>query len=539
MTKIITVHGTNAGDPSDSGEQWWQTGSAFQTRLQSLIKQKLDFVPFHWSGANSENERRKAARKLFKFTRKLDKAGDAYGVIGHSHGGSVAVEALRVAMLGQVADSWFGKLIDPSRRLFDIDKRLTDKRSALRFWATIGAPLISYPRLGYWRLVAMTMNRVIVPTCAYMFALAVTTLYAPHLFYLSLMWFTAGDVAASEIDPATTELLTKALPLTVYGTIAAAAITTIAFFIYLGAYQGWYSRLLTERLPPKRREQYQSFFEKCWISLTDSADEAVNALRMSKSATVKITPTALGARPLATATALLLTSGLYAAVFFWLRDFDFDSYRSYGNGDDMLVFQFVLDIFKRLLVMLYGIEPRFLAFGVGNFVVTALSLAALLTGPAKIISSLVAKGSDRVISGFARKSAFGVDLPLLEDPTITLAPPEFSAEWKTLPEAPSKAVHDFANRYAADLVAKGRQLLGFAQLGLTNEELLRQITETVTWNELIHTAYFEVDEFVKLLAYSIIQKCELEPSDAFLADPDYARVKEWHDAIAPAAETLA
>jgi hypothetical protein len=37
MTKIIAVHGTNAGDPNDEGEHWWQRNSPFQKRLNGSI----------------------------------------------------------------------------------------------------------------------------------------------------------------------------------------------------------------------------------------------------------------------------------------------------------------------------------------------------------------------------------------------------------------------------------------------------------------------------------------------------------------------
>ena len=62
---------------------------------------------FAWSGANSESERRKAGRRLFEGLRALERenhrlieAGEAprhYHLIGHSHGGTVIWNALRLA----------------------------------------------------------------------------------------------------------------------------------------------------------------------------------------------------------------------------------------------------------------------------------------------------------------------------------------------------------------------------------------------------------------------------------------------------------
>ena len=38
MATIITVHGTNAGDESDTGDQWWQQGSEFQGKLSEYVE---------------------------------------------------------------------------------------------------------------------------------------------------------------------------------------------------------------------------------------------------------------------------------------------------------------------------------------------------------------------------------------------------------------------------------------------------------------------------------------------------------------------
>ena len=96
MVKVITIHGTNAGAESDHGDEWWQKGSPFQTKLAERIDDRLEFEPFHWSGDNSETERREAGAALAK---KLRKEDDPVIVIGHSHGGSVALHALFLLFL--------------------------------------------------------------------------------------------------------------------------------------------------------------------------------------------------------------------------------------------------------------------------------------------------------------------------------------------------------------------------------------------------------------------------------------------------------
>ncbi|MEM9234376.1 MAG: hypothetical protein AAGA69_09095, partial [Pseudomonadota bacterium] len=96
MVKIITVHGTFAGDTADEGEKWWQKGSTFLEKLQSCIKEPLDIHPFHWSGANSELDRRKTGTRLWRI---IKSAEEKPIVIGHSHGGSSAIHAAGEAVL--------------------------------------------------------------------------------------------------------------------------------------------------------------------------------------------------------------------------------------------------------------------------------------------------------------------------------------------------------------------------------------------------------------------------------------------------------
>jgi pimeloyl-ACP methyl ester carboxylesterase len=56
---------------------------------------------FHWSGKNSETERRRAGRLLAQVIEKLEKKGEPYALIGHSHGGSVIWHALIQLRLGR------------------------------------------------------------------------------------------------------------------------------------------------------------------------------------------------------------------------------------------------------------------------------------------------------------------------------------------------------------------------------------------------------------------------------------------------------
>lgn len=101
---VISVHGTGdtAAEPDGpiDGDHWFQTRSKFM----KLLKQRLagngieaEIVPHLWSGANSAMERERGARSLVNTIRRAARRnGGPVHVIGHSHGGNVANDAARM-----------------------------------------------------------------------------------------------------------------------------------------------------------------------------------------------------------------------------------------------------------------------------------------------------------------------------------------------------------------------------------------------------------------------------------------------------------
>jgi hypothetical protein len=118
--QIILIHGTGAGDIADRGKRWWQLESSFQLSLQSLLKDYVFGKPFHWLGANLENERNEAARVLLDRLRALDLNGSRYHLVAHSHGGSVLWHCL-------VASAKEGNQL-----------------RGLKSWTTIGTPFLLF-----------------------------------------------------------------------------------------------------------------------------------------------------------------------------------------------------------------------------------------------------------------------------------------------------------------------------------------------------------------------------------------------------------
>jgi hypothetical protein len=120
--RVLLIHGTGSASVDDEGHFWWQRGSDFRHALDEVLDCKVLCGPgvFHWSGKNSERERRLGASRLLENLRDLDSRNLPYHLIGHSHGGSVIWAALRNATVSGL------------------------KLRHLRSWTTLGTPFLQF-----------------------------------------------------------------------------------------------------------------------------------------------------------------------------------------------------------------------------------------------------------------------------------------------------------------------------------------------------------------------------------------------------------
>ena len=98
---IITVHGTGDTSPEPDGppdgDHWFLKNSKFIRQLKQKLSGhgvEADVVPHLWSGANSAMQREHASRRLVSLVKRLaNKYDGGVHVVGHSHGGNVANDA--------------------------------------------------------------------------------------------------------------------------------------------------------------------------------------------------------------------------------------------------------------------------------------------------------------------------------------------------------------------------------------------------------------------------------------------------------------
>lgn len=232
---VLLIHGTNAGDPCDSGPRWWQRDSDFFGCLSDELGQHFDCQPegrvFHWSGENSEVSRRNAGEALAGWILDYEKAGRRYHLIGHSHGGSVAWHALRRAM----------------REVGQLD--------GLKSWTTVGTPFLHFrarPASG-WMLLPISA------------ALAVLALSAPAALSYGeaigeLRWSSAGEAA-----------VLLALPLLW-------AVPLLTVLLVLGRFAALRYAAVHERRETRDGEAVYRALWPRYLGLWSPADEAISGL---------------------------------------------------------------------------------------------------------------------------------------------------------------------------------------------------------------------------------------------------------------------
>ncbi len=292
MVKIVTIHGTNNGDPSSSGDYWWQRGSAFQKKLLAYVThvKGVEFIPFHWSGENSEKARREAGEALFKKLRTMEKdSDDDVALVGHSHGGSVLNHTLFAAAAKGVA----------------FDK--------VKSWITVGTPFIHtarsanpFNRTGIWG----TVTTIAVLTFLFLFAVVVPLQFA----VVQDLWnaLTNQDV---------TQWRFRQLRHYSLGGLNLLFFSVIMPVLIGGAIYRLGSRT-RKRLSKKHQARFADRWLARWTALNHEDDEAITALKSARTVSLTLVPFD-AVRKTVSAVLILLVTLLFAYVslLFGGRDF--------------------------------------------------------------------------------------------------------------------------------------------------------------------------------------------------------------------------
>jgi hypothetical protein len=555
MATIFTVHGTFASSP-ESGEKWWQKGSQFESELRRLIEGedgKLDFAPHVWNGLNSETSRRAAGKSLFSRLLDLEKQSQRYCLIGHSHGGSVILSALM---------------------------RSTHRRRPLKGlsrWISVGTPFIAFdPKSVLFSRLGLLGKAAYLSIIAFESLLALVAWLDPTLpmdarigltfaavfsfmFIHTVMSWNADRVLASSGAFLTSRFRSTQLVrrLGLIGRLAyvcalAVAITFITAVMSQGAqslgirlalsgfiitlFLGFHFLLAWWVRQPN---VLSAGWLHRWLALRHSQDEAIEGLRQLPHVSFPIFGRDFAVAPLTLAAVLavpmlLLAAALSPGFSTWLV-------KALGQSAPNNAPGLVTDITNLLILpvawgrsfsidfavlMFFTVDPAFFFVSAIVFVTVARFLASL-------VSRFLSTALDRTAWRQIRASAYGDDTNG-EIPRSAGDAPSFVGSRTALPRHLAAEISKVADAAAAASLSKLRGSLNRLAFGAGKQKRSDLVSEYLTWDELIHTAYFKVPLFRKLVAYSIAHSEGFRPSSILLADPDYKCVAGWYEELTSA-----
>lgn len=516
MATIITVHGTGAtGLPEGSG--WWQVGSRFHTDLRRLVEAsdgEFLFEPFAWDGRNSEASRYQAGTALHRRIRELETRGEAYCLLGHSHGGSVICHSLLQARYEK------------------------QELRRLRRWITVGTPFVE-TRKRFLLFSRLTDQG----GAAYLIFAYV--LFAYLAFLISIL--TAG--ADNPTFDASVIVVGALLLLVVYRALHLAQPRKL--------------KMLRRGPVPDLQES----IGRKWLALRHKDDEAIHGLRLVRDIRLSPFDTQFAVPTFGFASLFLLPVLMYVLsqqvdynllvenIKAWSNfkatpELDADPFERFARNTMAVIIYPSLYLFKLLeysgfsrtgngvvdAVVLVSVLS--IGFVIGFFVLwcggIALRLAVMRVG--RLLSHGLSLALNWATREQLKKLSFGSDT-IGEKAVAADQRPHWSGSVNpTLPADLSDEIAKASDIAAAQSLRKFRSALGTLAFSEQERTVGNVIEEYLTWQELIHTNYFGVPRFRKLLAFAISQNESFRATPEFRSDPDYALVAAWYADIMQPAE---
>jgi hypothetical protein len=122
---------------------------------------------------------------------------------------------------------------------------------------------------------------------------------------------------------------------------------------------------------------------------------------------------------------------------------------------------------------------------------------------AHLIGIPLAKAIDRLVWDSVRQETWGNDRRGESVRQVSAHPPLFAPRYVPLPDAVASKIAKYSEIHAAETLNKARELLGMSATATSIGDIGRDLSQQLSWRELIHTSYFEIEEFIVLLAAAL------------------------------------
>lgn len=207
----------------------------------------------------------------------------------------------------------------------------------------------------------------------------------------------------------------------------------------------------------------------------------------------------------------------------------------------------LIPIVQLFLLVLVGIGFSFAPFqsledGYDLLLPIAIILAALFTLGYILKKLLLAIGiplswwANKVIWSAVRKSAWGDDVTKEDVIKIAAYPPKFAAKFSSgMPEVVADPLREHSSKSAIKTLLKVREILGMTINQKKTEtkkgmlDMRSDLSKSLTWEELIHTSYFEVENFIDLVAIGLHRAGLTELKSDFVSTPERELLSAWYE----------
>jgi len=161
------------------------------------------------------------------------------------------------------------------------------------------------------------------------------------------------------------------------------------------------------------------------------------------------------------------------------------------------------------------------------FAAIALIVLAIIEYLARHISVYISRGLNYLTMSEVKRSSFGNDT---EGEVVLGA--DYGPSWLEpvsciLPMDICNGISDHSNKVTAESLAKFRSAISSLAFPEGQDNIAGQITNYLSWKELVHTCYFDLKEFRAIVAQSISRADGFRPTDAFGRDPVFEQSAVW------------
>ena len=276
----------------------------------------------------------------------------------------------------------------------------------------------------------------------------------------------------------------------------------------------------------KQKAQVDADYARRWLGLWHREDEAISALFNIKGVSGAIIPTTF-LQPFVAIVQIVIV--LLFGVVFLLEVL--------GAIENARILEPTIMFLTGETVVQYdeiGAARSFQVIGLMIalliFVVSIVTLVLKLL--ARLFGIFLAPALNKVIWVSVKERAWGDDLLKEAVHSVNAYPPVFERQFAPLPNSIATPLKAHSDGHAISTLNKVRLILGMASdsNNASAPDLKTELNEALKWKELIHTSYFDVPEFIDLLAIGMARAGLGDLRDGFESDEAArAEMVDWLD----------